>query len=40
MANQFEKIATYKDIMGNYPTGVTVLTALDSDNQALHIIFK
>jgi flavin reductase (DIM6/NTAB) family NADH-FMN oxidoreductase RutF len=33
MVNQDESIQLFKEIMGSYPTGVTVVTTTDSENQ-------
>ena len=35
MENQVEKIADFKQAMGNYPTGVTVVTAFDENNKPM-----
>jgi flavin reductase (DIM6/NTAB) family NADH-FMN oxidoreductase RutF len=35
MGNQVEQIARFKEAMGNYPTGVTVVTAFDGNQQPM-----
>ena len=35
MGSQVEQIARFKEAMGNYPTGVTVVTALDENQQPM-----
>ncbi len=35
MGKNTEQITRFKEAMGNYPTGVTVVTAFDADNKPM-----
>lgn len=35
MRNQGERITTFKEVMGNYPTGVTVVTTFDDNKRPI-----